>query len=198
MCVSFCSFTFWVVWLHQKLNSTVCSHSEKHTSLTCHVVMTDTFSKLFSPVFIVQQSWHHYLLKFDKIMTSTRKRHFWDYCNKTNKQFSLWFLLAFPLVPSFSNFNIIFPNYLSSGSLVLFLSLTHEGCLRNPHSITQHGGDSQLLLFPLCGVAGNKNDGLHLSFSGPFKCLGDMLSCIRIRSQVFTLWLFADSILISL
>lgn len=163
--------------------------------------MTEIFSKPSSPVFIVQQSWHHYLLKFDKIMTSTRRRHFWDYCSKTSKYFSLWFLLAFPLVTPFSVFDIIFLNLFSSGSAVLLLRLMHEGFLRNPDSIAQCKGDSKCLPFALHGVAGYKNDGLDLCFSGPFKCLGDpvfMLGCIRIGSQVLTLRLFADSLLISL
>jgi len=36
---------------------------------------------------------------------------------------------------------------------------------------------------------------------GPFRCLGDpalILGCTGIRSQVLTLWLFVDSLLVSL
>lgn len=109
--------------------------------------MTDTFSKLFSPVFIVQQSWHHLLLKFDQIMTSTRKKRFWDFSYKTRSSFPSDFSWRFRCFPSFFNFSTVFENILSSGSAVLLLSLVHKGCLRNP----DHIPSAEWLLLPfLC------------------------------------------------
>lgn len=142
----------------------------------------DMFSKASSPVFIVQHSWHHYLLKLDKIMISTRKRLLGsDFC---------WFwhrLFIFFYFPNLSHHLSAFP------LLWQCCPFSQAGAWRLSEKCSQG-------LLPSVGVSSawngaDKNDGLQLLLGSFQRCWGDpVLSWDRVTGphpltlRRFPLW----------